>query len=226
MKDSGIGELSQSRTLNPTFFNKVLSIFALSIFTTGIGTYVGFRFLNIIFLSNPFLMWGLFIAELILIFSSRAWSKIEPLNYFLFFTFTLLSGITIVPLLSSFIVEFKGFDIIYRALFATTATYIAMALIGLNTKRSLAGMSGFLFIGLIGLLIVGIMGIFLPWGNTGEMIYSFFGVLLFAGYTMYNINTLKYYAEDEYINAAIQLYLDFFNLFIYVLRLTGALSRD
>ncbi|QQR54876.1 Bax inhibitor-1 family protein [Candidatus Peregrinibacteria bacterium] len=119
-----------------------------------------------------------------------------------------------------------GYDLIYSSLFSATATFGAAALLGYTTQKSLAGFSGFLFMSLIGLLVVSIGGIFFPWGNTTEMIVSGFGVLLFAGYAAVDMNRLRDYPEDEYINAAIALYLDFFNLFIYILRFTSALSRD
>lgn len=209
-----------------SFTSKVMGLFGLSLLVSGLGVYTGMHYLLSSFVSQPALMLLCFAAELILIFTSRLWSKVEPLNYALFATLTFLSGITVVPVILSFAAEFKGYDMIYSALFTTTATFGAAALFGHTTQKSLAGFSGFLFMGLIGLLVVGIGGIFFPWGNTMEMIVSGFGVLIFAGYAAVDMNRLRHYPQDEYIQAAIQLYLDFFNLFIYILRLTGALSRD
>lgn len=215
-----------SSTRSSTFTSKVMSLFGLSLMISGLGVYTGINYLVGYFTANPAMMLVCFGAELILIFTSRLWSKTEPLNYFLFTAFAFLSGLTVVPLILSFAAEFRGYDLIYSALFSSTATFGAAAVLGYTTKKSLAGFSGFLFMGLIGLLVVSIGGIFFPWGNTTEMIVSGFGVLLFAGYAAVDMNRLRDYPEDEYISAAISLYLDFFNLFIYVLRLTGALSRD
>jgi FtsH-binding integral membrane protein len=209
-----------------SFYNKVFSLFGLSILVTGAGVFAGFHYFLEAFMANPLLMYLLFGMELLLIFTSGFWSKKEPLNYALFSLFTFSSGVTVVPLIASFALEFGGFDIIYRALFSTTVMFLAMGLLGHSLKVRLNGMGGFLFMGLIGLLVVGIIGIFLPWGNTGEMLYAGFGTLLFAGYAVYDVNRLKDYPEDEYVNAAIALYLDIFNLFIFILRLSGALSRD
>ncbi|MEK9160114.1 MAG: Bax inhibitor-1/YccA family protein [Patescibacteria group bacterium] len=219
-------EAVASRTQTSDFYNKVLSWFGLAILATGAGVYLGFNYLLPIFAQNPLLMYVFFIAEIALIFTSRMWSKTEPLNYFLFSLFTLCSGVTVVPLIASFAAEFGGFDIIYRSLFATTVTFVAMGLIGHTSKRSFQGLSGFLFLGLIGMLITAIIGIFIPWGNTGEMIYSGIGILIFAGYAMVDIQRLKTYPADESMNAAMALYLDIFNLFVFILRLTGATSRD
>lgn len=217
---------SHALTDRSGFLNKVYSIFGLSLLVTALGVYVGFQYLLPIFVANPLVMYGLFALELILIFTSRRWHTIEPLNKILFLLFTFSSGLTIVPLIASFAVEFGGYDIIFNALFSTTVMFLAMGLIGTRIQSSLSGLRGFLFMGLIGIIVVSIIGIFIPWGNTGEMLVSGFGVLLFAGYTVVDMNRMKHYPDDKYILAAIQLYLDMFNLFIFILRLTGALSRD
>lgn len=220
-------EATESRQLQRTsFYNKVFSVFGLALAVTGVGVYVGFAYLLPYFMQHPNSMFGVFVLELILIFTSGMWSKREPLNYILFSAFAFLSGLTLVPLLGSYIAEFRSFDIIYRSLFAATAVFIAMALIGRSINKPLTGLGGFLLMGLIGMIIIGVIGIFIPWGSTGEMIYSGIGVGLFALYSLYDINKLKHYPEDEYIQAGMQLYLDFFNLFIFILRFIGVTSRD
>lgn len=219
-------EHAASHSQSADFYNKVMSWFGLAILSTGAGVYIGFHYLLPVFIQNPMLMYGLFFLELGLIFTSQMWSKKEPLNYILFSAFTLSSGITVVPLLASFAMEFGGYDIIYRSLFATTVTFVAAGLIGHTSQRSFQGLSGFLFIALIGLVLTGILGIFIPWGNTMEMVYSGVGVLIFTGYAVVDMQRLKHYPQDESMNAAIALYLDIFNLFIFILRLTGALRRD
>lgn len=215
-----------ARKEDSNFYNKVLSLFGLSILSTGLGVFLGFRYIMPIFEGMPILAYAMFALELILIITSGYWRKKVPLNYFLFSAFTFSSGVTIVPLILTFATEFGGFDIIYRALFATTVMFIAMGLLGWSIQKPLLGIQGFLLAGLVGLIVVGVMGIFLPWGNTMEMVFSGIGVLLFSLYAMVDINRLKYFPEDEYMLAAIQLYLDIFNLFIFILRLMGALSRD
>ncbi len=217
-----------TRPQSADFYNKVLGWFGLAILASGAGVCLGFHYLlsSSFFLQSPLAFYGLLIVEVALILTSSWWSRKTPLNYFLFSLFAVISGVTVVPLLASFASEFGGYDIIYRSLFTTTVTFLAMGIIGHTSHRSFQGLSGFLFVGLIGMLITGILGIFFPWGNTGEMIYSGIGTLIFAGYAMVDIQRLKHYPEDAAIHAAMSLYLDIFNLFIYILRLTGAVSRD
>jgi FtsH-binding integral membrane protein len=209
----------QPRTeVTPTFFGKVMFAFALAILVSTLGVWVGFTYLIETFITTPWLIWVAFGLELVLIFTSRKWSTIKPLNYWLFSAFALLTGITVTPLLLV-ATEMAGTGIVLKALIATVAMFSAAGAIGYTTKRSLEGMRGFLIIGLIGLLIVGVLGMFIPWGSQFEMIYSGIGVLIFTGFAMYDFQKIKQFPEDRYIDAAIHLYLDIFNLFIFILRL-------
>lgn len=208
-----------------TFFGKVMAFFALAVFASAAGVYFTNEYFISYFFSSPALMWIFFIVELVLIFSSRAWSKKEPLNRFLFAAFAFITGITIAPLIAVVAATPGGVAIISKALLATGLMFSATAIIGYTTKMDLSGMRGGLFIGLIGLIIVGILGFFIPWGNTMEMVYSGIGVLLFSGFTAYDFQKIKHYPQDEYINAAMNLYLDIFNLFVFILRLIMS-SRD
>lgn len=214
-------------SIETTFFGKVMFFFALAILTSTIGVYIGGKYLLQYFISQPFLMWGLFAAELGLIFTSRRWSQKVPLNRILFLTFALISGITIAPLVSIVLAAPTGAAILTKALLATGFTFTAAALIGHTTKYDLTGLRGFLTVGIIGLIVVGILGFIFPWGNTMELVYSGFGILLFTGFTMYNVQQLKSYPQDRYIDAALSLYLDIFNLFILILRFMLAFAgRD
>jgi len=213
--------------LKPTFMAKVMTLFSLAIGTTAIGVYFSFIYLFEIFLANPALMWVTYIAELAIIFTSRMWSQKRPLNYILFVTFALLSGITLAPLIGIVAQTPGGVAIIGKALASTAAMFIATGILGWTTKMDLSGMRGFLFTGIIGLIIVSVIGIFIPWSNSFEMYLSGFGVILFSGFIIYDFQRIKSFPETHAIEAALSLYLDIFNLFIYILRLMLSLSsRD
>lgn len=204
--------------LETTFFGKVMFFFALAVFASFAGVYTVNHFFFQYFYETPALMWGAFIAELILIFTARMWIQKAPINRLLFAVFAFLSGVTAAPLIGIVAASPGGVDVLTKALLATGFMFTATALIGWTTKIDLSGMRGFLMSGLIGMIVVGIIGIFTPWGNTMEMIYSGFGVLLFSGFVAYDFQKLKHYPEDRYIDAALALYLDIFNLFLYILR--------
>jgi len=222
-----IGEqISVIKAAEPTFLSKVMFFFGLALLTSAAGTYVGFKYMIPLFIANEAIIWILFAAELILIFTARLWSTRKPINYLLFVTFAFVTGLTLVPILASTILEFGGPDIIIKALMATTLTFAGTAVFGWVTHRNLTGLSGFLWIGLIGMIIVSLIGIFIPWSNTFEMVFSGIGVILFGAYTMYDIQRLKMFPDDRPIDAALMLYLDIFNLFIYILRLMSAGRRN
>lgn len=206
------------REVSPTFFGRVMFVFALALLVSAGGVFLSLNFFIEYFIQSPALMWIVFIGELALIFTSRKWSTKRPLNYWLFSLFALLTGISITPLLVLASAT-AGIGVVAKALIATFFMFTAAGIIGWKTKKSLQGLGGFLFISLIGLIVVSIIGIFVPWGSTFEMIFSGIGVLVFSGFAMYDFQRIKSFPEDRYIDAALHLYLDIFNLFIFILRL-------
>lgn len=205
-----------------TFFGKVMAFFSLAIFMSVAGTFVAMKYLMFYFVSAPAMMPILFILELAIIFTARIWKKHSPLNKIMFATFAFITGITIAPIIAVIAESPSGLTILIRALLATALMFSAAAVFGYTTKVNLVGMRGFLLLSLIGMIVVGILGIFIPWGSAGEMMYSGFGVVLFSGFTMYDFQRLKRYPENMYIEAALDLYLDIFNLFLYILRFINA----
>lgn len=207
------------------FFAKVMLAFGMAVLLSAMGVYIGMNFFISYFKAYPGLAWGIYALELILVFTARYWSTKKPLNYGLFALFATCTGLTIVPLISSLLSQTGGLEIITKALVAATLVFTGMAILGWVTKRSLAGLGGFLWAALLGMIIVGILGIFIPWGSTFEMLYAGFGAILFAVYTMYDFQRIKEFPSDRYIDAALEIYLDIFNLFLFILRLLAP-SRD
>ena len=177
------------------------------------------------FIQAPWLMWAAFALELVIIFTARLWSTKTPINRLLFAFFAFLTGVTVAPLVGVVAATPGGLPILIKAFLAAAFTFGATALVGWTTKKDLSGLGGFLFVALIAIIITSVVGIFLPWGSTFEMVFSGIGIVIFSAYTMYDFQKLKHYPEDRYIDAALNLYLDFFNLFIFILRFMLA-SRD
>lgn len=218
--------LSSVRTgIEPTFFGKVMTFFALAILSSAAGMYVTTTYWMDYFYQQPALIYVVMIVELAIVFTSRMWSTKIPLNRFLFVLFTFITGVTAAPLIGVLAHTPEGVGILTKALLATGLMFTATAAFGWTTKIDLSGLRGFLMIGLIGMIVVGLIGIFIPWSNTSEMIYSGVGVLLFTGFISYDFQKIKQYPEDRYIDAALILYLDIFNLFMYILRLILSMNR-
>jgi FtsH-binding integral membrane protein len=113
--------------------------------------------------------------------------------------------------------------------FATAGAFAGLSLFGYTTKKDLSGFGSFLIMGVVGLIIAGLVNLFLQ-SSTMSLVISGLGVLIFAGLTAYDTQRLKEeYAHlrgTEYIGKAVimgalNLYLDFINMFTFLLRFLG-----
>jgi FtsH-binding integral membrane protein len=130
--------------------------------------------------------------------------------------------------LASIFLVYTGESIV-RVFFITAASFGALSLWGYSTKRDLSGMGSFLFMGLIGLILAMIVNIFLA-SSALQFAISAIGVLIFAGLTAYDTQQIKemYWEGDDTLVAgrkaimgALRLYLDFINLFMFLLQFLG-----
>ncbi|TNE61685.1 MAG: Bax inhibitor-1/YccA family protein [Alphaproteobacteria bacterium] len=142
----------------------------------------------------------------------------------IFWAFATCFGIS----LSSIFMTYTGVSIA-QTFFVTAGAFGALSLYGYTTKKSLSGWGTFLMMGLFGLIIASVVNLFLGSGML-SFITSVGGVLIFAGLTAYDTQQIKesyYYmgggemAEKGAIMGAVRLYLDFVNLFMYLLRFMG-----
>jgi FtsH-binding integral membrane protein len=178
---------------------------------------------------TPFVMIGLVVAQLGLVFtlSLRVQKMASSTATALFVAYSALTGVTMSFVLLSYTSESVA------STFAISAgMFGAMAVFGTVTKRSLAGWGQFLFMGLIGVVIASFVGMF--WQNDAfQFVLGFIGVIVFTGLTAYDAQRLKAMAlslpsggTGAYaVVGALTLYLDFVNLFLMLLRLTGDRRR-
>jgi uncharacterized protein len=145
-----------------------------------------------------------------------------------FWIYASLVGIGIAPILW----VYTGASVA-QTFFITAATFGAMSLWGYTTKADLSGMGSFLFMGLIGVIIASVVNMFMH-SEMINWIVSVLGVLIFTGLTAYDTQYIKemYAANDDgtvagrkAILGALKLYLDFLNLFLFLLRFMGAQRR-
>ena len=177
--------------------------------------------------SSKLLFFGLIIAELALVILLTArLQKLSLTTATLFFVlFAVINGVT----LSSIFVIYTMASIA-QTFFICSATFGVMAVYGYTTKRDLSSMGKLLFMALIGLIIATVVNIFMRSSGL-NMAISYIGVLVFVGLTAWDTQKIKLMlanAEDMGEGAqkialigALSLYLDFINLFIYLLRIFG-----
>lgn len=146
----------------------------------------------------------------------------------MFWGFAVAMGLS----LSTIFLQYTGTSIA-GAFFATAAGFAGLSLWGYTTKKDLSAFGTFLIMGLVGLIVASLVNLFLQSGPL-SLVISMVGVLLFAGLTAYDTQKVKsMYAQvagTEFegrtvIMSALTLYLDFINMFLFILRLFGS-SRD
>jgi FtsH-binding integral membrane protein len=179
---------------------------------------------------NRAVFWILALAQLGIVFalSARVDRMAARTASLLFVGYSALTGVT----LSSILWVFTG-ESVFSTFAVTAGMCGALAVYGTVTRRDLSGLGQFLFMGLIGLVLASIVGLF--WHNDAlQFLISFVGVIVFAGLTVYDAQRLKALAfatsagptSGATIVGALALYLDFINLFLFLLRFLGNRRDD
>lgn len=181
--------------------------------------------------NNPVLFYGVIIAELALVFilSGRIHKMSFTSASLMFILYSLLTGVS----LSTIFLAYTESSIATTFLI-TAGTFGTMSLVGFVTKKDLSKLGGILFMALIGLIIATLVNIFLVSDTLGWII-NYVGVLIFVGLTAYDTQKIKQMVR-EYgtdineqtqkmaLMGSLSLYLDFINMFLYLLRIFG--NRD
>jgi uncharacterized protein len=179
--------------------------------------------------ANQLLFIGLFVGQIALVFylSARVARLAPGTAALLFVVYSALTGVT----LSVLVLAYTGASIA-TTFVVTAGMFGALAIYGSTTSRSLAGAGQFFFMGLIGLLLASFIGIF--WHSAAlQFLISVVGVIVFTGLTAWDAQRLKQMAValpqgqlgSYAIVGALSLYLDFINLFLFLLRFMGS-RRD
>ena len=216
----------------PALMRKVYVWMTLALAISGLTAYGVAHSENLLALiyGNRLVFWGLIIAELALVFTvSAAINRLSLTTAtLLFILYSVVNGATLSYIFAAF-----STAVITKVFFITAGTFGAMALYGYFTKSDLSKMGKIAFMALIGLIIASLVNLFMR-SPMLDLIVSYAGVLVFVGRTAWDTQKIKQMlAMQEYADegaqkialmGALSLYLDFINLFIYLLRIFG--SRD
>lgn len=217
----------------PVLMRKVYVWMALALVITGFTAYyvANNETLLTTIVTNQMLFWGLVLAELGLVIGlSAAINKMSlTVATLMFVVYSVINGVTM-----SFIFLLYTYSSITNVFLITAGTFAAMALFGYFTKADLSSLGKILMMALVGIIIATIVNIFTK--STGlAMILNYLGVLVFVGLTAYDSQKIKMMllqapnageaAQKLALLGALSLYLDFINLFLYLLRILGA-RRD
>ena len=224
-----VEERAQSSELAfPALMSKVYLWMTLALVVTGMTAYYVASTPAILYaiVSNQIAFWGLFIGELVLVFvlSSRIMRLSFVTASLMFVAYSVMNGIFF-----SFIFLAYTEQSIATTFLITAGTFGAMSLFGFVTKRDLSAMGRILFMLLIGLIIATVVNIFMK-AEGLTLILNYAGVVIFVGLTAYDTQSIKQMlqehgdkegAEKIALLGSLSLYLDFINLFIYLLRFFG-----
>lgn len=218
------------KTAQSVLFRNVYTWMTLALVITGaVAMYMAksMTLLSMI-MQNSLLFWGILIAELGVVWYLSA--RIHRISFtsatLLFILYSILNGATL-----SMIFLIYTMSSIATTFFVTAGTFGVMALFGYVTKKDLTRLGSLCFMGIIGIIIASLVNIFLQ-NSMIEMIISYIGVLLFVGLTAYDSQKIKRLLMQDGVEinettqkiallGAMTLYLDFINLFLYLLRILG-----
>jgi len=217
----------------PALMRKVYLWMALALVITGLTAYfvATNETLLTMLVTNQILFWGLAIAELGLVIGlTAAINKLSLTTATLMFViYSVINGATM-----SFIFLAYTASSITNVFFITAGTFAAMAAFGYFTKTDLSSMGKYLVMAIIGIIIASIVNIFTK-SEGLTVILNYLGVLVFVGLTAYDSQKIKEMllaapdagegAQKVALLGALSLYLDFINLFLYLLRILGS-RRD
>ena len=183
-----------------------------------------------VFMTGGILAWAIMLSPLaiVLVMSFGQGKFSTPALQAMFWGFAVLMGLS----LSTIFLVYTGSSIA-ATFFATAGAFAGLSLFGYTTKKDMSAFGTFLIMGVVGLIVASLLNMWLQSPGLYWAI-SFLGVLIFAGLTAYDTQRLKEqyahlrgtdFAGKAIILGALSLYLDFINMFLFLLRFMGA-SRD
>jgi len=225
---------TQTQVVVNSFIRSVYNWMSIGLALTGFVAYyvANNETLLRLIVDNQLIFFGLIIGELALVFylSARIQKMQAGTATSLFILYAALNGATLSVIFMAYTMSS-----IAATFFICAGTFTACSIYGMVTKRDLTSLGGFMFMGLIGIIIASVVNMFIQ-SSGMSMIISYIGVLVFIGLTAYDTQKLKNMAVTQpagldgavirkgAIIGALSLYLDFINMFLFMLRIFG--GRD
>lgn len=159
------------------------------------------------------------------IFLVQAVRHTPGINFIALLGFGALTGFAISPLVG--IVAAKSPMLVMQAFMTTAIAFVALSAYVFVSRKDFSFLKGFVWTGLIAMIVLGLLNVFVFESGVMALAMAGMGVLLFSAFILYDTSSvLREYPSDEYIAAALTLYLDVFLLFEHVLVLFGALGDE
>ncbi|MEH2794889.1 Bax inhibitor-1/YccA family protein [Segatella copri] len=213
-------------SVSSSLISKVYVWMTLALAITGVTAY-GVATTPTLFMTMGKMMWGLIIAELVLVFTlSAAINRLSlSVATLMFIVYSVLNGC----MLSSIFYVYSPM-IITKVFFITAGTFGITAAYGYATKRDLSSFGRIFYMALLGLFIATVVNFFMK-SATLDYLLSYAGVIIFTGLTAWDSQKIRKLLQMQYevneksqklaLLGALTLYLDFINLFLYLLKIFG-----
>ena len=220
----------EAKAAQSSLMRSVYTWLTLALAITGLTAMYMAKSLTVLnmMMQNSMMFWGILIAEVVLVMYMSA--RIHKISFttatLLFIAYSVLNGMTL-----SILFLIYTMSSIATTFFVTAGTFGVMAIFGYVTKKDLTRIGNLCLMGVIGLIIASVVNMFLH-NSMMDMFISYIGVLIFVGLTAYDAQKIKHLLSGDDIEVnestqkiallgALTLYLDFINLFIYLLRILG-----
>jgi len=196
--------------------------FVISLFVAFFGMMVGFAFIPAsVAIFMPFVVVMLLIISFFVKLRKRknGYTTNIKLSLKTVYFFVLLMGIGIYPSIAFYISDI-GAQYVLLAFGITALVFTLLAIYAYITKQDFSGLGGFLFVALISLILLNIAGIWIQ-TDIFHIGLSLAGILIFSGYVLHDISRMKHsaFSEEDVPEAVLDLFLDFLNIFLDILRL-------
>lgn len=208
---------TEKRTSKQIIMQKILNWFVFSLLLASVGAAIGSELSPELYLPLVIIEIALLIAS-ILVRRSKSINKI--VGYPLLLAFAFVTGLTLGPTLTYYFGAGQGAAVL-MAFVTAAVTFTTLAFVGAKMKKDLSFMSSALFAAIIILVIFSFLGVFLPLGSMLTTIISAGGTIIFSLYILYDFNQIMKRDVElaDVPMLALTLYLDFLNLFMFLLRL-------
>jgi FtsH-binding integral membrane protein len=203
---------------NTGSFAHVLQTFAMSLLVSFIGTLIGAMFI-------PASLVMLFVVVMIVMLIAAVVIRIrgKHIGYGFLYAFTAVSGVTLYPVIMAY-GGLLGAQVVSGAFLATAVIFGGLSFYAYRSEKDFSFLGGFLFAATMGLIVMSLISLFVSFGSVMNLVWSMAGILIFSGWVLYDVSQYRSgVAAEEVPLAALNIYLDFINLFLYILRFLASI---
>lgn len=195
--------------------NRVMLGLAASLAFAALGAYVG-QYLP------PALYFPLWLVEMGMMVTAMVVRRRRVVGWAFLFAFTLLSGMTVTPLLIVYS-QMLGVQVVEEAFLVTAGAFGLSAFVASRRGVDFHWLGMLASVGLITLLLLAVVSIFFPLGGALQLVYTYLGICVFVAFMLFDLNRLtrRGVAAEQVPLMVLNLYLDFLNLFLFILQLFG-----